>query len=113
MKILMSLLFITSCTTSYIKYEAIKKSEFIDKNAHNPIYPKELVREKIDSQSVCHGQWLFFHNADRAVQRDIPGLVRMTCPGGEFMLDAQLDETWWTTIIYTQSCAKFTAKCTR
>lgn len=64
-----------------------------------------------DHLKACFNQWLFFSNAEKDKETSIPMLVRSLCPGKDFLLQSEMVETWWTTIVFTRSCVSVETKC--
>ena len=99
-----------SCTQKYETFSIIQKETFKYKDEHNPITKKMLPYGK-DKQYVCQGQWLFFNNAQTEVENSIENLLYHTCKGKDYLLDATITNTWWTTIIYTRACIEIETSC--
>lgn len=99
-----------SCTQKYKTYHAIQKRNFDYKNPHNPVTPKMRSGKK-EVQNSCEGQIFFNRNAHTISINNIPAMIRYSCPGSEFLLNAKITETWWTTIFYTKSCVKIESYC--
>lgn len=100
-----------ACTQKYSTYSVIQKETFrYGDEEHNPITKKMLPYGK-DKQYVCHGQWLFMNNAQKEAERSVENLLHHTCKGKDYLLDAKLTNTWWTTIIYTRACIEIETSC--
>lgn len=110
MKYLILIFLITSCTQKYRTYPVIKKNTFNYNKEHNPVTPKMLMAQK-EVQKTCEGQFFFNRNADKITQGSIPALVQYSCPGQDYLLNAKITQTWWTTIIYTRSCVELESFC--
>lgn len=109
--ILLPLFFLAfSCTQKYKTYHTIQKRTFDYKTPHNPIAPK-MRRAKKETQNTCEGQVFFNRNARTISINNIPAMLRYSCPGSEYLLNAKITETWWTTLIYTKSCIKIESYC--
>lgn len=98
------------CTQKYQTYYVIQKRTFEYNKPHNPITPK-MRRGMKEHQESCEGQIFFNRNADIIAQNNLPAMIRYTCPGQEYLLDAKITQTWWTTIVYTRSCIKLEGHC--
>jgi hypothetical protein len=64
-----------------------------------------------DQLNYCFNQWLFFSNAEKEKNESIPFLIRSLCPGKDYLLDSDMTETWWTTILFTRSCVNVETSC--
>jgi hypothetical protein len=104
------LLLLVSCSQKYQTYNTIKKSEFTFGKGHNPISPKMSPGRKVIQKS-CESQFFFSRNAKKINIASIPALVKYSCPKSEFLLNARITETWWTTIIYSKSCIELESYC--
>lgn len=71
----------------------------------------EVLPEGKDELKACFNQWLFFSNAAKEKDNAIPMVVRSLCPGQDFLLNTEVEETWWTTILFTRSCVEMETKC--
>ena len=111
MKILFFLLFFSACTQKYTEYDLIRKVDFNKENFERPIGIMQVVPVGNDKLESCFNQWLFFSNADKNKNESIPYLVRSLCPGKDYLLQSEMIETWWTTIIFTRSCVSVESKC--
>jgi hypothetical protein len=114
MKILLILISILtiSCSQKYQTFEVIKKKDFVFGEAHNPSIPKKRLGRKV-IQNTCEGQILFLRNAKKITDASVPALINFSCPGEEYLLNAKITQTWWTTIIYSRSCIKIESFCPR
>lgn len=115
MKSLFSTLFIfltISCTQKYQNYPIIDKSHFDKDNYDSPITKKMYPGKKVEA-STCSGQIFFASNAYEDTKRQLQNMVRTLCPESMYLLNGQLTETWWTTIIYSRSCVELTSFCPR
>lgn len=109
MKFLLLLLMV-SCTQKYQTYPVIKKSSFNKDEAHNPVSPKIYPGRKVTQES-CEGQFFFLRNAKKITDASLPALVNFSCPGSEYLVNAKITETWWTTVIYSRSCIEVESHC--
>lgn len=110
MKFLLLILLTLSCTQKYQTYDTIKKSQFRKDEAHNPKVPKMYPGRKVVQES-CEGQFLFMRNAKKITDANLSALVNFSCPGSEYLVNAKITETWWTTIIYSRSCIELVSYC--
>jgi hypothetical protein len=99
-----------SCSQKYQTFNTIKKSEFVFGEEHSPISPRMTPGRKVIQKS-CEGQFLFNRNAKKINLRSIPALIKYSCPKSEFLLNARITETWWTTVIYSKSCIELESFC--
>ena len=111
-KALIPLLFFISCSEKY------QKSPYIEKRAFQSSEKKEvappLVMKRVrsqDKESFCHGQIFFSSNAEKITEASLKGLVRQTCPGSPYLLNATITRTWWTMLVYSRSCIEIVADC--
>ena len=111
MKILFTLLILTGCTQKYTDYDLIRKIHFTGKEYQQPVLHKPVVKEGNDSLKACFNQWFFDSNAEKRKNEAIPLVIRSLCPQHDFLVDAQVEETWWTTIIFTRACAEVQTSC--
>lgn len=112
MKNALILLLLAGCTQKYADYDLIRKVEFQSKDAYQrPITMYQVTPEGNDKLESCFGQWLFFSNAEKEKNESIPYLVRSLCPGQDYLLQAEMVETWWTTLIYSRACVEVNTKC--
>lgn len=111
MKTILLLALLGSCTQKYADYDLIRKVDFNKESYERPILTHQVMPKGEDDLKSCFGQWLFFSNAEKEKNESIPYLVRSLCPGKEYLLQAEMKEMWWTTIIYTRSCVSVKTKC--
>lgn len=110
MKHLILLIILASCASKYETHHAIDKRNF-KLDTPNEAMPFRAVKGKMEKNSRCEGQFLFFSNAKKKTDNALPNLLSRTCPKDVFLLDATVTETWWTTIIYSRSCIELEAHC--
>lgn len=108
--VLLCLLTLSACTQKYQTYYVIQKRNFDYKNPKTPITPKMRPGKK-EVQKSCEGQILFSRNAHTITINNIPAMLRYSCPGSEYLLNAKITEIWWTTLVYTKSCIKVESYC--
>lgn len=101
-----------SCSQKYQTFDVIKKKEFVFGESHTPTTPTMRVGRKV-IQETCEGQILFLRNAKKITDGSIPALVNFSCPGQEYLLNAKITETWWTTVLYSRSCVEIESYCPR
>jgi superfamily II DNA/RNA helicase len=111
MKKLLFILLLTGCTQKYAGYDLIRKVDFNKENYERPITVMQVLPEGRDRLESCFNQWLFFSNAEKEKNQAIPYLIRSLCPGKDYLLDAEMKELWWTTIIFTRSCVSVETMC--
>ena len=109
--ILILLIALTGCTRKYADYDLIRKVDFNKESYERPILTTQVMPQGTDSLEACFNQWLFFSNAEKEKNDSIPYLVRSLCPGKDYLLQAEMEEQWWTTIIFTRSCVSVDTKC--
>lgn len=102
---------LTGCTQKYADYDLIRKVDFNKETYERPILTTQVVPLGTDSLESCFNQWLFFSNAEKEKNESIPYIVRSLCPGKDYLLQAEMKEQWWTTIIFTRSCVSVETKC--
>lgn len=102
----------SSCAQKYQTFDVIKKKDFVLGEPHNPPSPEKRLGRKV-IQNTCEGQILFLRNAKKITDASIPALLNFSCPGEEYLLNAKITETWWTTIIYSRSCVEIESYCPR
>lgn len=110
MKIIL-LLILASCTQKYADYDLIRKVDFNKESYERPIAMTQIVPVGNDQLKACFNQWLFFSNAEKEKESSIPMLIRSLCPGQEYLLQSEMKESWWTTILFTRSCVSVETKC--
>lgn len=111
MKTLIALLLLSSCTQKYADYDLIRKVDFNKESYERPITTMQVLPKGNDELKSCFNQWLFFSNAEKEKNSAIPYIIRSLCPGKDYLLQAEMVEEWWTTIIFTRSCVKVETKC--
>ncbi|HXH32435.1 MAG TPA: hypothetical protein VNJ01_16670 [Bacteriovoracaceae bacterium] len=111
MKILILLTLLAGCTRKYMDYDLIRKVDFQKETYERPIPLTKVTPVGKDDLKSCFNQWLFFSNAEKEKDKAIPFIVRSLCPGQEYLLQAQMQEQWWTTLVFTRSCVKVETKC--
>jgi hypothetical protein len=111
MKHYLILLTLIGCTQKYADYDLIRKVDFNQKAYERPITLMEVIPEGKDTLKSCFNQWLFFSNAETKKESSIPYLIRSLCPGHDYLLQSEMVETWWTTIIFTRACVEVETKC--
>lgn len=109
--LLLILLTVTACTQKYADYDLIRKVDFNKETYERPITVMQVLPVGDDKLESCFNQWLFFSNAQKAKEDAIPYLVRSLCPGQDYLLNAEMTETWWTTLIFTRACVSVETKC--
>jgi hypothetical protein len=110
-KLIPLLLFLTSCTQKYASYDLIRKVDFNKESYERPITTMQVIPVGKDQLNSCFNQWLFFSNAEKEKNESIPFLIRSLCPGKDYLLDSDMTETWWTTILFTRSCVNVETSC--
>ena len=111
MKTILILLALTGCTRKYADYDLIRKVDFNKESYERPITVMQVVPNGRDQLESCFNQWLFFSNAEKQKNEAIPYLIRSLCPGKDYLLQAEMQEQWWTTLIFTRSCVSVETKC--
>lgn len=111
MKTILLLTLIASCTQKHVTYDVIRKVQFGHGEYQRPIISKAMRVDGNDRLKACFNQWLFTSNAEKRKNEAIPLIVRSLCPSHDYLIDANLEETWWTTIIFTRSCAEIQTSC--
>ncbi len=112
MKYFLILFIFLGCTQKYKTFHVIDKKNFDPENPQTPI-TKKLIRGQKNIEEFCTGQLFFFSNAKKESDQYLQRLVAYSCPQKEYLLDAKLTETWWTTIIYSRSCVELISYCPR
>lgn len=110
MKILF-LILLTACTQKYSDYDLIRKVDFQKESYERPITTMQVLPVGKDRLKSCFNQWLFFANAEKEKNNAIPFLIRTLCPGQDYLIQSEMTETWWTTLIFTRSCVEVETKC--
>lgn len=111
MKNLLILLCLASCTRKYTDYDLIRKVDYKQASYERPITVYQVLPEGNDTLDACFNQWLFFSNAEKEKEQALPMIVRSLCPGKEYLLQTEMVEEWWTTIIFTRACIDVKTKC--
>lgn len=111
MKMILVLMFILGCTQKHVSYDVIRKVQFGHEKYQRPILTRPIIKDGHDSLKACFNQWFFSSNAEKRKDEAIPLVVRSLCPSHDYLLDTEIEETWWTTIIFTRSCAEVTTSC--
>lgn len=99
------------CTQKYADYDLIRKVDFNKEMYDRPITTFQVLTQGKDELKECFNQWLFFSNAEKEKERYIPSMVRVLCPGKDYLVNAKFTERWWTTLIFTQSCISIETLC--
>lgn len=99
------------CTQKYADYDLIRKDSFYKETYERPVTLMQVIPTGVDKLQSCFNQWLFFSNAEKDKDNAIPTVVRVLCPGKEFLMNAKMTETWWTTLFYTRSCVEVETQC--
>lgn len=105
------LLFIFGCTQKYTKYDLIRKVNFNQHRYEHPITQYQVLAQGRDELGQCFNQWLFSTNAEKDKTDQIPVLVRALCPQSDYLVNSEFKETWWTSLIFTQSCITIKTTC--
>jgi len=111
MKILIVLVLAYGCTQKYADYDLIRKVDFNKESYEKPIPATQVMALGKDELSECFNQWLFFSNAEKQKEQRTPEFVRALCPGKDYLVNATFTESWWTTLIFTQSCINIKTLC--
>jgi len=100
------------CTQKYSSFPLIKKVDFDRETYTAPVMMKPIaLSSKVDELSLCFSQWLFNSNAEKEKNDYLSSAIRNLCPGSDYLIDTDLKETWWTTILYTQACLSLNSRC--
>jgi hypothetical protein len=110
-KTILALMLISSCTQKYVSYDLVHKVKFEKKDHSNPITLGKVLAAGKDELSSCFNQWLFFSNAEKEKEKAIPFIIKSLCPGNDYLVETEMTETWWTTIIFTRSCVDVQTLC--
>ena len=105
------LLFILSCTQKYSNYDLIRKVDFNQPSYERPVTQYQVMARGQDELGQCFNQWLFNSNAEKLKLEQLPFLVRALCPQSDYLVNAEFKETWWTSLIFTQSCISIKTTC--
>lgn len=108
---LIILLALSGCTQKYADYDLIRKVDFHRESYQRPTTAMQVLPQGQDELGQCFNQWLFFSNAEKQKNDEIPHLVRLLCPGKDYLINAEFKERWWTTIFFTQSCVSIKTTC--
>lgn len=111
MKNALFLLFLTACTQKYVDYDLIRKVDFQKESYQRPVTIMQVLPDGKDNLNSCFNQWLFFSNAEKEKNDAIPLIVRSLCPGKDYLMNTEMTETWWTSILFTRSCVKVSTLC--
>lgn len=111
MKTLIILLLFTGCTTRFAEYDLIRKVDFNRETYERPTTLMEVMASGKDSLQSCFNQWLFFSNAEKEKNEAISFVVRSLCPGKDYLVNSKMNETWWTTIVFTRACVDVKTLC--
>lgn len=111
--LLLILPFLFSCTQKYSDYDLIRKVDFNKESFERPITTMQVLPVGEDQLKACFNQWLFFSNAATKKEAAIPYLIRSLCPSQDYLLNAEMVESWWTTLIFTRSCVSVETKCAK
>jgi hypothetical protein len=111
MKIFFLHILIVSCTQKYSDYDLIRKVDFQKESYERPVTPFQVIPVGNDYLKSCFNQWLFFSNADKERNQATPYLIRTLCPGQDFLMQSEMVETWWTTLLFTRECVSGDTKC--
>ena len=110
------LILLSGCATNYEDYSFISKKDFtleedriVNRTAHER--PARLVSGRAEVEEFCESQILFNKNAFNITRDSLPALVRQSCPGQDYLLDATITKRWWTTLVYSRSCIKVESYC--
>jgi len=108
--ILFTLLF--SCTKKYETFHVIDKYSFNKNDPESPITGKLYPGEK-EVRSHCEGQFFWSSNAKTKTDNYVNSVVQNMCPEAKYLVNNRLEETWWTTIVYSRSCVRMESYCGR
>jgi hypothetical protein len=111
MKFLILLFVMMSCTQKYSSYDLIRKADFQRETYERPVTPFQVIPVGKDDLNSCFNQWLFFSNAEKQKNLAIPFVIRSLCPAQDFLIQSEMTETWWTTLIFTRACVSVETKC--
>jgi hypothetical protein len=111
MKLLFLVVALWGCTQKYADYDLIRKADFNKESYERPVTQIDVLAQGRDELGECFNQWLFFSNAEKEKNQQIPSLVRVLCPHKDYLMNASFRETWWTTIFFTQSCINIETQC--
>ncbi|HXH74309.1 MAG TPA: hypothetical protein VNJ08_05045 [Bacteriovoracaceae bacterium] len=111
MKTIISLLILASCTQKYADYDLIRKADFERATYSRPVTLIEVLPQGKDDLKACFNQWLFLSNAEADKNKSVSFMVRSLCPGKDFLVNTEMKETWWTTLLFTRSCIEMESLC--
>lgn len=111
MKKIVMLLVLSACTQKYVDYDLIRKVDFNKQSYERPVTVFEVMPKGSDKLDACFNQWLFFSNAEKEKNDALPVMVRSLCPGEDYLIQTEMVEEWWTTIIFTRACVDIKTKC--
>jgi hypothetical protein len=107
---LLSIILLSACTKKYIKYPVIEKRTFAG-DEHAPTNPPPMIKARKEVESFCEGQIFFNKNAHKITESSVLALVRQSCPGAEYLIDAKITKIWWTLLVYSRSCVEIESFC--
>lgn len=105
------LLALVGCTRKYADYDLIRKADFDKESYTRPVTLMEILPQGNDELKACYNQWLFFSNAEKEKNKSISFIVRSLCPGKDFLVNTQMVETWWTTLVFSRACVSMETLC--
>jgi len=111
MKILLTLLFLASCTQKYVDYDLIRKVDFQKESYSRPTTLTQVLAIGDDKLKSCFNQWFFLTNAEKDRNDAVPFIIRSLCPGRDYLVKAEMTESWWTTLIFTRACVDVKTLC--
>jgi hypothetical protein len=111
MKTTIFLILLSSCTQKYADYDLIRKADFDRENYSRPTTTMEVLPHGKDELKSCFNQWLFFSNAEEEKNKSISFIVRSLCPGKDYLINTEMKETWWTSLLFTRSCISMETLC--
>lgn len=111
MKNVLFLLFLTACTQKYVDYDLIRKVDFQKESYQRPVTIMQVLPSGKDQLKSCFNQLLFFSNAEKEKNEAIPFIVRSLCPGQDYLVNTEMTESWWTTLLFSRSCVKVNTLC--
>ena len=111
MRILFILLAIVGCTRKYVDYDLIRKVDFNKEAYERPVTLMQVLPNGNDRLNSCFNQWLFLTNAEKDRNEAIPFIVRSLCPGKDYLLKTEMQESWWTLLVFTRACVNVETMC--
>lgn len=111
MKTMILLFALIGCTQKYSSYDLIRKVDFNKETYDRPTTVYEVIPVGNDNLEQCFNQWLFFSNAQTEKEMAVPYMVRSLCPKKDYLLNSNMVESWWTTIIFTRACVSIETMC--